>query len=697
MKKALSKLLIFLLVTLCAASPAQAMTPEISVPDQAAQQLALHYEYLVQFVPMISELYGDALDSFVDITLGNTAEESMTVQVSIWIEGISEPVEETVSIPAGESLTIRQNPKALPQAVDKLDKRRDGLLRIRVSRQTPNGGLVLYDESADIAVYSRRDFVWQKGLGDLANHKLLAAWITPEAPAVRALLHRAEDYTDTWPMQTGYDGSVNDETGTVWQRLEAVWGAISEYGIASSPLSGCLSDYSYLHVRTPYDVMAEGSANYIEKALLLASAAEALGLETALIFTPEQAYAGIRMDKENALYYFIDTALIGLSRYDQAVLQGEKAWEELKAHLDAQDTGYFWLDLKTARSQGVLPTPFAQEKAGSDDTLVNTPPTAIGIHYIYNEGLITALYHLYGSVLDDFIKVHLTNFSAQTAALLVETGIEGYSTTASSTVIIGPNERLTVRHNPRLNIQAVDTLNSRRPGNFFIRVTQLKEGEDEVLLSDSVEITIYSRRDFIWVNGFKPEEVFELYAAWVTPNDPAVEELIRHAADYAQSGIIFNGYGGVANDEEGTVWDRLQAIWRAQEDEDLTYISTMVAFSAGYNQRIRTPYDVLEQKSGNCIETTLLFASAAEALDLEAAIVQIPGHAYIAIRMDQENANYYFIETTLIGRASFTQAVQEGLRKWEETKPHLEAGDPEYYWINIYEARDKGILPMPWR
>jgi len=65
--------------------------------------------------------------------------------------------------------------------------------------------------------------------------------------------------------------------------------------------------------------------------------------------------------------------------------------------------------------------------------------------------------------------------------------------------------------------------------------------------------------------------------------------------------------------------------------------------------------------------------------------------------MDQENTNYYFIETTLIGRASFTEAVQSGLQKWEETLPHLQAGDPEYYWINVYEARDKGILPMPWR
>ena len=218
-----------------------------------------------------------------------------------------------------------------------------------------------------------------------------------------------------------------------------------------------------------------------------------------------------------------------------------------------------------------------------------------------------------------------------------------------------------------------------------------------MLLNDTVEITVFSRRDFIWVSGFPPEDEFKLYAAWVTPNDPAVEELLRRAADYTASDIVTSGYGGVMNDEEGTVWDRLQAIWKAQEEYGIIYVSTMVTFSEGYDQRIRTPYDVLDQKSGNCIETTLLYASAAEALGLESAIILIPGHAYIAVRTDQANAQYYFIETTLIGRASFEDAVAAGLDNWEETKPRLDAGDPGYYWINLSDARGMGVLPMPWR
>ncbi|MHC1787638.1 MAG: hypothetical protein AB9880_11340 [Christensenellales bacterium] len=689
MKRALSSLLLVTLILL-------PIAPALSSPE-ADEGISLRFEYLTQYVPAIGALYGSALGSFVDVTLSNEGKDSATLLAESWIEGLTGRAADTASLAPGESLTFRQSPPLIPEATDALTGEQAGVLRVLVTRTDGAAPLVLHDEEVGVSVYARRDFVWLDGLDAEDNYSLLAAWVSPEAPAIAALLQRAADYTSTLTLQRGYDGTREDAKRTVWQRLEALWGAASEYAVTTETLGEGLDFRGVLHLRTPYDVLAEGRGNYLEKAFLFASATEALGLETALLLTPDHAYIGVRMDQENTLYYFIDPSLIGYQALDQGSLQGEQAWPELKAHLDAGDSGYAWVDLMAVRALGVLPLPFSQERAGSTDTLARKTPSPISIHYIYNEGLITALYHLYGSVLDDFVRIHLTNNSAETYTLLVETGIEGYSTTAASTILVAPGEKVTVRQNPRLNIQAVDALNSRRPGSLFIRITQLRQGEDEVLLNDTVEVTIYSRRDFIWVNGFTPQEVFELYGAWVTPNDPAVEDLIRKAAEYTQSGILISGYNDVADDEQGTVWDRLQAIWLAEEAADLTYISTMVAFSAGYNQRIRTPYDVLAQKSGNCIETTLLFASAAEALELETAIIQIPGHAYLGVRMDKENANYYFIETTLIGRATFQEAVQAGLENWQETQPHLQAGDAEYYWIDLQDARARGILPMPWR
>jgi hypothetical protein len=324
-------------------------------------------------------------------------------------------------------------------------------------------------------------------------------------------------------------------------------------------------------------------------------------------------------------------------------------------------------------------------------------PAEIEINYTYNGELITALYHLYGSALDDFVTVSLTNNGEEPASLLVETQIEGYTTTASDTVTVPSKEQMEVKQNPRLNPDAINQLNAQHPGNFLIKVTQLLPGEDDLLLNESREVTIYSRRDMVWIEGSDLQEELEFFAAWVTPNDPAVEELIRRAADYTDSGIMRNGYEGLQDDEEGGVWDRLQALWRAEEEYDLIYISTPLAFGPDWSQRVRTPFEVMDQNSGNCIETSCLFASAVEALKLEPALIFIPGHVYVGVRTDEENADYYFVETTLIGRAGFSEAVDMGAENWAETKPHLDAGDDGYAWVNIYEAREKGILPMPWR
>jgi len=324
-------------------------------------------------------------------------------------------------------------------------------------------------------------------------------------------------------------------------------------------------------------------------------------------------------------------------------------------------------------------------------------PARIEIDYTYDAELVTALYHLYGSVLDDFVNITLTNNGGETATLLVETQIEGYTTTLSNTVTLTPNEQAEIKQNPRLMPEVINQLNARHLGNLLLKVTELLPGEDDVLLNESLEVSLYSRRDMIWIEGCDLQEELEFYAAWITPNDPAVEELIRRAADYTDSGIMKNGYEGLLNDEEGGVWDRLQAIWRAEEEYNLIYISTPVAFGPGWSQRVRTPFEVMDQSSGNCIETSCLFASAVEALRLEAALVFIPGHVYVGVRMDEENTDYYFIETTLIGRTSFSVAVDTGAQNWEDTLPHLTAQNDGYTWVNVYEAREKGILPMPWR
>jgi hypothetical protein len=321
----------------------------------------------------------------------------------------------------------------------------------------------------------------------------------------------------------------------------------------------------------------------------------------------------------------------------------------------------------------------------------------LSVEYVYTNNLITALYHLYGSVLDHFVDITLTNSGTSPMKIIVKTEVEGYTTQAVDTVEVEANDKLELHQNPMLVPEAVDKLSSQKPGNFHIQVVWVDDGDEKVILDETQQILIYSRRDFVWINGFDVPGEYELLSAWVTPNDPAVEKLIRDGADYDSTGTMTSGYGDEADDGDGSVWRRLEAIWNAEKDTyHLTYVSTMTTFGPGAVQRIRLPAEVLDQSSGNCVELAALYASAGEALGLETAIVRIPGHAYTAIRTDAENARYYFVETTMIGQYDFADAISRGNEEWKDAKPHFDANEEGYAWVNIPDARAKGILPIPW-
>jgi hypothetical protein len=316
----------------------------------------------------------------------------------------------------------------------------------------------------------------------------------------------------------------------------------------------------------------------------------------------------------------------------------------------------------------------------------------------FKSELITPLAHLYGLFLDDFVIVTVKNGNASPVKLVVSSEIGGYTTKASDTITLPAGATQSVRQNPRLTTAAIDGLNSQHEADLHVLVSYLDAGQPRTVVDQTSPMLITSRRDFPWtIKGFTQEEDWNLVVAMVTPTDPGVEALIRAGANYDPNGAMTSNYDSV-NDESGSVWQRLADIWAAEEnDYSLTYIGTTDSFASGSSQRIRLPAEVLDQASGNCIELTLLYASVVEALGMQPAIIFVPGHAYVAVRVDAENDNYYFIETTMIGQATFQQAASTAVGEWQKAQPHVANGDPNYGWVDVATARDNGILPIPWR
>ena len=322
--------------------------------------------------------------------------------------------------------------------------------------------------------------------------------------------------------------------------------------------------------------------------------------------------------------------------------------------------------------------------------------------YTYKAELITPLAHLYGTSgtlsLDDFVIVTVENKNSKPVKVVSTSEIAGYTNKASDTVTIDAGATQEIRQNPRLTTAAIDSLNSQHEADLHVTVSYLDAGQPRTVLDQTSPTLITSRRDFPWtIKGFTQQENWELVVAMVTPTDPGVEGLIRAAAAYDPNKVMTSGYTE-QNDDTGTVWQRLSNVWQAETDDySLTYIGTTDSFASGSSQRIRLPAEVLDQASGNCIELTLLYAATAEAMGLESAIIMIPGHAYVAIRLDKQNDSYYFIETTMIGGATFKDAAHEGNIEWTAAQPHVANSDQDYGWVDIAQARADGVLPIPWR
>jgi hypothetical protein len=318
--------------------------------------------------------------------------------------------------------------------------------------------------------------------------------------------------------------------------------------------------------------------------------------------------------------------------------------------------------------------------------------------YTYKSELITPIAHLYGTFLDDFVIVTIDNGNSSPVKVTVQSNIAGYTDKASDTVTVAAKGTEEIRQNPRLTQAGYDSLNSQHPAELSVVVSYLESGQPRTILDQTSETTITSRDDFPWtIKGFTQQENYDLVVAMITPTDPSVNALIRTARNYDPSGAMTSGYDSDM-DANGTVAQRLSDIWQAEaSDYKLAYISTPITFASGSSQRIRLPGEVLDQSSGNCIELTLLYAAAVEFLGMQPALVIVPGHAYVAVRIDGKNDSFYFIETTMIGSATFSEALKEGLSEWQTAQPHVAQSEADYGWVDVPEARSNGIVPIPWR
>jgi hypothetical protein len=166
-----------------------------------------------------------------------------------------------------------------------------------------------YIDNTPLLLHSRLLMQW---LG--SNRLKIAAWVTPDNPAIATLVDKASTYlatqSPTAPISMiGYNDASREQ---VIDQVDAIYDALWQnyhlrYIQASVPYSGFDDTNAAIEsIRLPSEVLQQQSATCIELTTLLASATEHIGLNSEIIIIPGHAFLGVATDQDNEHFEYWD-------------------------------------------------------------------------------------------------------------------------------------------------------------------------------------------------------------------------------------------------------------------------------------------------------------------------------------------------------------------------------------------------------
>ena len=297
-----------------------------------------------------------------------------------------------------------------------------------------------------------------------------------------------------------------------------------------------------------------------------------------------------------------------------------------------------------------------------------------------------------------FIDFDITNPSDTARTVTVESEIQGYTEKAINTVEVPAHGNITIGQTPQLRSSAIPVEMTSATLHYKVALA------DGTSIDEQTEpVKIYAKDTMVWsiYDGAEWNDMTPYIAAWVTPHAPDIDPLVRKAANY-NTGKSMTGYqcGDSCTDAE---WEadtnaQVKAIFTAlKNDYQITYVNSPLSYSRDTesSQRVRLPSESISSKSANCIDGTVLYASALESIGMNPHIIVIPSHAFVCYDTKPDAAGQMAcLETTMTGSSTFEEATAYANQEYqtEITNGNFKSGNSQD--LSIAELRKAGILPM---
>lgn len=265
--------------------------------------------------------------------------------------------------------------------------------------------------------------------------------------------------------------------------------------------------------------------------------------------------------------------------------------------------------------------------------------------------------------------------------------VSGWSRPLQQTIVLGGSETRSLRIVPELLPAAYANGEIHRA----VLNVRVKDPAGVLAFSQSRPVLLHSASDLFWGKKFANAQ---FVSRWVTPHDPAVLKLISTARSRAQNGRL-PGYNASRTTSSkrmtGQVRAQAQAVFEALRHSGVSYVSSIYTFGnfVGEAQRIRLPRETLTISTANCIDMSVVFASAMENLGMNPVVVIVPGHAFAGVRLGPQTQDTLYLDLTVLPKGSFDQAIARAQGWLRRTAAN------EVLTVDVASARMLGVYPLP--
>lgn len=253
------------------------------------------------------------------------------------------------------------------------------------------------------------------------------------------------------------------------------------------------------------------------------------------------------------------------------------------------------------------------------------------------------------------------------------------------------------------NISILSEITEAITTTFMLTVKSM----DDIIFEKEYPITLLTYDEWAG-SSLIPEHL----AAFVVPNNPYLPKIKLNAAKYLEKLTGSSAFDEYQTQDRNRVRAQVAAIYEALREEGIVYSAPPASFEQN-GQRIRLADKVLTDKTGTCIDTSLLVASCLEEAGIYPLIIIVKGHAmvgawltpnvfpqmvcddpsYLLKEMADGNNNIVLLESTAITTSqqySFEDAVLSATVKLRDESSFL-------YFVDIHRCRLGNIRPLPQR